>query len=834
MSLEIRFDGVLIDEQYYTGLTNNYEMFNESFKLGTTPMNNFKLKIAKEGVSTQPSNVTISDGANIFADLQVDNVEDDDYEYVYTLTDKMANLNFYYDASEIFIEGSTTLYDIALDICDKAGLILGTLNFRGYNKRINWYDNRRTARDYIGYIAELNGGFARITGNTLYFIKQKRNSLKTISIDDCEDYKLGEYHKITRVVYELGTLKYEFGNDTGNTLYLNGENVFITEEAEVEGIYNDIKDFEFYSFSTGNCPIDYALKVGDPITFTDGTNNYPTIVQYDLEYYGGWTGGYDLSVNTEKQEETKVIGNKENIKNLQITVDRQNNIIKQTIEEVEEQSSKISELNQTVDGLSSTVSNIAITTATKESNTGVLNFEKINAGQPVKIEIHPIDESITELYPFEKLYPSENLFIKLKTLRFSNTTTGENIDYNLPDDLLIYDPINYDTFILDYENQRCYIKKKCKYNEKGEIELLEEETIEEFSYPIINITDGDYIIKILKYSNTPYNAYLLVSLMEQNVYTKNFATKVELSSSITQTADEINLRVDEKLDEEDFTSANILLKINNDESSATIKADKINLNGAVTANDNFKILTDGSMEAKNGTFTDGSILLNTSTSMGSIIRVIKTNDTSNRVDIGYDSVICYKNGTQYTAGIGPFGANSWITKNQQINAIGIDAPLGNITYLGCDTVGKNSGLICDGLNLKLCSYTEDYPIKCRNTQDTAYTGIEAKAFYTESSKRYKENIRELKDYELIYKLKPVAFDYKKDSGMSGQNVSGLIAEETFEVLPQIVGTIKLNGEEVPNSIDYSKLIPYLLKAVQEQQKQIEELKNEIKILKEGK
>ena len=336
MSLEVYFRNNLIDEEYYTELTNSYELFNDSFKLGTTPSNTYKLSIAKEGVTNQPSNVILKENNTTFAELEIDNIQEEDYTYSYDLTDKMLNLEFYYDASEIFVNGKTTLLAIAQDICSKAGLTLGTTNFRGYNKEISWYDNRRTAREYIGFIAELNGGFARVENSTLYFRKQKTSSVKTIDIDDCENFIIGEYHKITRVVYELGTLKYEFGDDTGNTLYLNSDNVFITEESEVQAIYNDIKDFEFYSFETGNCPIDYNVKAGDIITFTDGTNNYPTIAQYELEYFGTWIGGYSLSVNTERQEETKIVGNTEKIKNLQIIVDRDANTITQLVETTEE------------------------------------------------------------------------------------------------------------------------------------------------------------------------------------------------------------------------------------------------------------------------------------------------------------------------------------------------------------------------------------------------------------------------------------------------------------------------------------------------------------------
>lgn len=579
MSLEVRFDGTLIDEQYYTGLTNNNELFNESFVLGTTPCNQYKLKIAKEGVSSQPSSITLSDGISTFANLEIDNIEEEDYEYVYTLTDKMMNLNFYYDASEIFIGGSTTLLSIALDICAKAGLTLGTNDFRGYNKSINWYDNRRTARDYIGYIAELNGGFARIEGNVLYFIKQNSSSVKTIDIDDCENYNIGEYHQITRVVFEQGSLKYEYGNESGNTLYLNGDNVFITEESEVEAIYNDIQGFEFYSFTTSNCPIDYDIKAGDIITFTDGTSNYPTIAQYDLEFFGDWIGGYNLSVNTEKQEETKLIGNKENIKNLRITVDRQNNVISQVVENVGEQNNKITQITQSVDEINQKIQDIADITVERESYQARVEFENINESEPIAITIQPTGENISYLYPSTGLFPSATLYPKVRTLRFIRTyeeegeTLTENIDYILPDDLLYYDSEHFDEFYLNYDSQTCQVIKRCEYNADGTVGLLANEVTTDYPYPEIALGDGDYEVLLLGYSS----AYLKVRLMAANIYTTQFATKVEVRSEIQQTANEINLKVEEKLDEEDFTGANIMLAVNNDSSSATINADKISL-----------------------------------------------------------------------------------------------------------------------------------------------------------------------------------------------------------------------------------------------------------------
>lgn len=600
--MEIYFDDVLINEDYYTSLSTNFALFNDTFYLGSTAANIYNISIAKEAVTRQPNVVTIRDNGVLVATLVVDKIEEDDFEYKYTLTDKMVNLEFKYDASEIFNNGSATLLEIAQDICNKAGIILATMDFRGYDKNISWYDNTRTAREYIGYIAELNGGYAQIgKDGRLYFIKQNTPSVSTISIDDCENFNIGEKHKITRVVFELGSLKYLFGDETGNTLYLNGENVFITEESEVEEIFNEIKDFEFYSFNTSNCPIDYEIMAGQVITFTDGINNYPTIASYDLAYSGGWYGGYNLDVATKKQEETKIISNEEKIRDLSIKVDRESGKITEAIKEIDDQNNKISQVTQTVDELNSKIQDIADITTFGESMYAKVKLDSINESEPIQITVKPTVENISYLYPHENLFPSDDLFLKDRKIRFTNKTNNTYIDYVLPDDLLIAPDGTYDEFYLGYDEQVCQVTKRCQYNADGTVSKLEKEEITSYEYPKIELKDGDYTIELLGY----INAYLTVRLMAQNIYTTQFATKAEVKSEISQTAQEINVGVDKKLsnystttemrseinatanainlevgkkvNNEDYTSANILLKINNDTSETKIKSDKISL-----------------------------------------------------------------------------------------------------------------------------------------------------------------------------------------------------------------------------------------------------------------
>ena len=86
-----------------------------------------------------------------------------------------------------------------------------------------------------------------------------------------------------------------------------------------------------------------------------------------------------------------------------------------------------------------------------------------------------------------------------------------------------------------------------------------------------------------------------------------------------------------------------------------------------------------------------------------------------------------------------------------------------------------------------------------------------------SSKRYKKNIKDISDISWIYDLRPVDFEWKE----TNKKDWGLIAEEVLEVNPRIVGI----ENEVPEWVDYKKLIPILLKAVQELSAKVASLEN---------
>jgi len=109
--------------------------------------------------------------------------------------------------------------------------------------------------------------------------------------------------------------------------------------------------------------------------------------------------------------------------------------------------------------------------------------------------------------------------------------------------------------------------------------------------------------------------------------------------------------------------------------------------------------------------------------------------------------------------------------------------------------------------------------------ETVYINSSGQIGTSFSSRKYKENIYDMKDRSNdIYKLRPVTFKYKNDETKRKQY--GLIAEEVHKVLPNLVINDK-DGDIY--SVSYHTLIPMLLNELKKQdeiiRKQTERLVN---------
>lgn len=387
--LKIYFDGYEVGGDWVRSLSQKGTLFNNKFKLGSTLCRTFSLKVDKRietyiekilvtnkaeklatnsfesllarfkiGVQNyKPQIVTIVDENGLYATLYVDSIDTKNNRSIeYSLVDKMIFLNkeFEYDT-----EVGYTVGQLAQMICNEHGLGLNVDNLYLWNMPIKWSQTGMSQRDFISYIAEVNGGYAYIDSNeNLTFARFTDEVTSSIAVEECSSFKVGTKHVIDRVYVELSSNTHYYPETSNNeTLYLNPNNILLTDledgsvtiQSTVEHVQNLINGFTFYDINVERCPL-ANVNVGEMINFNLEDETYPTICEADYKYNGSWVGGYSLNLESSVQQETKVQSTEDRIrKNVLIVVDREIGSIKQEISDLDEKnSSKFEQLSERI------------------------------------------------------------------------------------------------------------------------------------------------------------------------------------------------------------------------------------------------------------------------------------------------------------------------------------------------------------------------------------------------------------------------------------------------------------------------------------------------------
>jgi hypothetical protein len=119
-------------------------------------------------------------------------------------------------------------------------------------------------------------------------------------------------------------------------------------------------------------------------------------------------------------------------------------------------------------------------------------------------------------------------------------------------------------------------------------------------------------------------------------------------------------------------------------------------------------------------------------------------------------------------------------------------------------------------------FLNDSNSRAGGIQHTASTTV---SFVTSSDYRLKEDFKQIKGLETLLKIKTYDFKFKEEEF----RMDGVIAHELAEVLPYAVSGVK-DGKEM-QGVDYSKLVPVLIKSVQELSAELTSAKQEIELLK---
>ncbi len=106
-------------------------------------------------------------------------------------------------------------------------------------------------------------------------------------------------------------------------------------------------------------------------------------------------------------------------------------------------------------------------------------------------------------------------------------------------------------------------------------------------------------------------------------------------------------------------------------------------------------------------------------------------------------------------------------------------------------------------------------------------------YSTTSDYRLKKDLKNFNGVDLVNKIKVYDFAWKKD----GSRTYGVMAHELQEVIPYMVSgkkdSVDTSGNIVAQTVDYSKLSPILVKAIQEQESKINQLIKEKETLEKA-
>ncbi len=150
-------------------------------------------------------------------------------------------------------------------------------------------------------------------------------------------------------------------------------------------------------------------------------------------------------------------------------------------------------------------------------------------------------------------------------------------------------------------------------------------------------------------------------------------------------------------------------------------------------------------------------------------------------------------------------------------------------------VNENDAFIRANRGILFLSSNNSAGVGCLLTGTQTFCPIVASAFNVGSSRRYKKNILPIteKRAKRILEVEVVTYDYL--DGIMDSEVqydrSGVIAEDTADVIPEAVAYKEIDGEVVPDGVDYSRFVPYLIRLAQMQQAEIDKMKTEICELK---
>lgn len=414
----------------------------------------------------------------------------------------------------------------------------------------------------------------------------------------------------------------------GLTELILEDNYFLINQQEREKaiipLWNNLKGLKYLPFKVEYYGYPY-LDSGDLIYIQDtkdvGYVSY--IFNHTFTFNGAYSGNIDTEAMTKTQTAYKnTINNKTKFLQVERKIDKINGQIEDVIEEQTDFSHKLTKTTQNVDSITDEINRIYDFEKEVEGTNEII-LEDCLPTTIIELRIKPTKIKGDVLYPSNDLYPSQDLFphrandgvtivfagrsrvVENDSIYPSQTTYPSNDLYPIGDSstkkfqfyfgepLRIFNDVSDELrIIFNEETGICEAKviRRIDYN-NGVYTIYEIPKEEHLGEKTMELFEGKNYIYLSEYTDwSIYAKYIF-----NNNLNKEYALKVETNSSIRRTADEINLEVRKKVNQDEVISS-----INLSPEEIKIQSKNISLEGYTTINKGFSIDENGNASISNG------------------------------------------------------------------------------------------------------------------------------------------------------------------------------------------------------------------------------------------
>lgn len=827
---------------------------------------------------------------NDYKTIEEPEYDEDTKAYVALAYDKMREAMIPYDLTPTF---PIKVRNFIILICNRLNWDTSSIPASFINSETLIYSNvfadiNYTFRDVLDEIAKITCSFpCFVEGNfTLKYISETN---KTITNDYLKEDNLNfkkEYY-INSVVFTRTEDVDPFYKKDNLDIAQNGLHEYRLSDLQIlsddnrsnfmNEMYTYLRTLKFWIFDIQTTGV-FIFDIADRFTVQIDNTNYSVVL---LNAEGIVEQGLSEQMYTDEPAETETDYNyatsDEKLDRItKILIDKQNKKIIQLTSDVTEQSTQITQIEQTVDEISQKVENITDLTQTV-TGTQTIALAECAEGELLSLNIKGNNTVFKTLFPMSNLYPANNLYPGGDSLITVTDKDKDTVEYNLGvTEVLRQNGDIYDEYIL--ANGQAKVIRRI--NADGTVKGTEE--IENLGTLNILLKEGTNTIKIKNYT-----AEISAKYAVKSDYTDVFATKVEMNSAISQTAEAISTEVNKKVDDEELGT-----KITQNYESVQIAWNKISefiqfINAQLQIkNDSKQLLmaldkigqhfyrTDGSEIGYTGLVNDNKIafVLSGVQSGSGMVWGIKDNN-------GFIPVFSYEGynteiGTE-VGGLFYFEAPVYLQENALYLGLDEDSPyiralnmgrktfaIENVDDLYIRDISGNNLITLNNGYLKLVDFLEvginlygDYSFDFKNnriinvanmatsnevdnfsatTGDYLYVGLREGGGFTlypsSSDERLKKDIENSTETAIdkIMKIKHRKFKWKKDNS---QIDIGYIAQELEELDKNFIHKnthkTKEGQIEYEYQINLLSVLATATKAIQEQQEEIEELRQRI-------